>query len=241
MANGLLSKVRAFIPESVMHTYRTRKYGLQYVRRITNGMISLPVYERIYQEVLLLEDADFLEIGGAAGAGTISIAWAMRDSGKKSNVVVVEKCEGGSRDRYGNRQSNLERYQNNMKMFSVSDRVKLFPHFLTFENGNQVAKLIQTERLSGMMLDADGRIHRDFSLFWDRLVDGGLIIIDDYHETLSKKHPRTYALLYQLKEWGYFEETCIVGDTCFGRKPNSDPKQEIDLEFCQSIVDKIGL
>ncbi|MDF1845454.1 MAG: hypothetical protein P1U77_28935, partial [Rubripirellula sp.] len=186
----------------MLHTYRVKRYGLRYVRRVTNGMLNTEIYEQIYAKIQRGPDLDFLEVGGAGGAATIAIAWGKRDAGMKSKVIVVEKFEGGSRDRYGTRQTNYERYQKHMRDFKATSYISLFDNYLTFDNATDVLALRTTKKLAGMMLDADGMIHRDFSLFFNELADDALIVIDDYHETKSEKHARTWRLLNQLIDWG---------------------------------------
>lgn len=233
-------QLRGLIPRALLHNYRTRRYGLAYVRRVCGGMLGTRTYERIYREALTLPDLDFLEIGAAGGAATVALGWAYRDSRKKSGLVVVEKGEGGSRAKFGDKSTNLARLLHNLRQFGVADRVRLFSELLTPENGDQLAELIQTEKLAGMMLDADGRIHRDFGLFWDRLIVGGLIVVDDYHDSLSRKHERTYRLLNQLIDWGYFEPIELVGNTYLGRKPAGTPRP-LDLAGCNEIVELVGV
>lgn len=241
MYNSICGLLRTFVPDWLLHRYRVVRYRFAYVRKVTSGMLAAETYERIYREALSLPDLDFLEIGAAAGAGTVALGWAYRDSRKRSRLVVVEKGEGGSRDQFGDKSANILRLRENLKKFEVLGRVELFTELLTVDNAGELAALIRTPQLAGMMLDADGRIHRDFSLFWERIVPGGMIVVDDYHPSLSRKHERTYRLLNLFIEWGYFEPVELVKDTYIGRKPQTAPTRPFDLQCCEELVEGVGV
>lgn len=218
------------------------------LRSQTNGMLLPIVYKKIYELCYQLPDLDIVEIGGATGAGSISIAWAMNDAQKKSQLIVVEKCEGGTRTDIGGYAENLELIQDHFQNFGARDRITLFPHEVTFENGEEVLKLIKTPQIAAFMHDADGRVDRDFYLFWNRLQPGGLIIVDDYaneakYKPISDRHPTggaksiiTYRLLNQMIQWGLFEPTTKIGKTIFGIKPIGADFSLFNLETCRRIV-----
>ena len=212
-------------------------------------MLSPSTYRLIYNTVRALPDLPIVEIGGAAGAGSIALAWALQDSGKKSKVVAIEKCDGGSRSNYGGYDENLKIIQDNFRRFGVEERIVLYPHGLSFENGHEMADLIETDEIAAFFHDADGRLDRDFYLFWPRLRPGGLIIVDDYEEktsnfqAISKLHPTggakhltTFRLLNQMIDWGLFQIDSIKGNTVLGYKPASADFSRFDMRICQKII-----
>lgn len=150
------------------------------IKEICGGLLPPAVYREMNRRFRDVDALDVVEVGGAAGAGSIAAALALEDAKNPDQLIVVEKCEGGSRTRYGSREKNIERIRANFRTFGVADRVELFPHKLTKENQNEVLNLIQTDKLGGLILDADGRLDRDFPLFWPKLSDGAPIVIDDY-------------------------------------------------------------
>ena len=221
------------------------------IKSENQGMMSQVVYEKIYNSVYNLPDFDIIEIGGGAGAGSIAIARAMQDSAKKSRLIVVEKCEGGSRAAFGDYQTNLNLINSNFKRSGIENIITLFPKKLTYENGNEVISLIKTNKIAALILDADGRIDRDFFLFWPFLVTGGLIIIDDFQDCSkylplystfrrAKKKTLTYRLLNQIIEWGLFGISCVEeGKTVFGYKPQNTDFNKFDLQVCERIVVRV--
>jgi len=221
------------------------------IRRTCCGLCLVSVYREIYARTLVLPDYDIVEIGGAAGAGSVSFALALKDSGKKSNVVVVEKCEGGSRNRYGGYAENLQIIQNNFASFNVADKCTLFPHYLTMENRGEAISLIRTEFIAALGCDADGRIDRDFSAFWPKLMPNALIVIDDFPKALQPrsrrrylrsgrvKHVLTYDLLNKFIEWGLFQPAKRIAETIFGYKPEDANFEKFDSKTCDSIVKSV--
>lgn len=221
------------------------------LRQQTNGMLLPIVYKRIYQLCYKLPDLDIVEVGGATGAASIAIAWAIRDAKKNSKLIVVEKCQGGTRTDIGGYDENLQLIQRHFEDFGVREQLRLFPHELTFEKGDEVIDLIQTPKISAFIHDADGRIDRDFYLFWPLLEPGGLIIVDDYankesYKPISERHPTgsaksmiTYRLLNQIIEWGLFQTTHKIGKTIFGIKPYNADFNRFDRKVCQQIVETV--
>jgi predicted O-methyltransferase YrrM len=221
------------------------------LRQQVNGMLLPIVYKKIYQLCYRLPDLDIVEVGGATGAGSIAIAWAIRDAKKNSKLIVVEKCEGGTRVDIGGYAENLQMIQKHFEDLGVREQLHLFPHELTFDNGKEVIALIKTPEISAFVHDADGRIDRDFYLFWPLLMPGGLIIVDDYaneakYKAISDRHPTggaksmiTHRLLNQIIEWGLFQPTLKIGKTIFGIKPHNADFSRFDLEKCKQIIQEV--
>jgi predicted O-methyltransferase YrrM len=229
----------------------TRNYKFRSLKKRAGGMLGPAVYQKIYELCRQLPDLDIVEIGGAAGAGSISIAWAMKDSLKKAKLIVVEKCEGGSRSDIGGYSENLSLIEKNFETFGVQDKILLYPHEITLENGSDVISLIETREIAAFIHDADGRLDRDFSLFWPILMSGGLMIIDDYvdkatYKPTSDRYPQggiksvmTYRLLNQIIEWGLFEPYDKIKSTIFGYKSSSADYSLFNLDVCRDIIEEI--
>lgn len=164
---------------------------------------------------------------------------------------MIEKCEGGSRIDSGGYAENINIIQQNLKKFGVEEKILLYPHELTFKNGQEVLSLINTSNISALILDADGRLDRDFSIFWPILRPGGLIILDDYrskatYKPMNARHPQggikpvqVYRLLNKIAEWGLFKFTYKMGDVVFGYKPPDADFNRFDLDVCQNIIEEI--
>ncbi|BAY32320.1 hypothetical protein NIES2107_42080 [Nostoc carneum NIES-2107] len=246
------SNFKAFLKNIFLYYEQVTNSKFYHLREQTNGMLLPLVYKKIYQLCLQLPDLDIIEVGGAAGTGSIAIGWSIRDSQKKSKLIVVEKCQGGTRTDVGGYTENLELIQKHFENFGVTEQVRLFPQELTFSNGQEAIALINTPKIAAFIHDADGRIDRDFYLFWPLLQPGGLIIVDDYaneakFQPISDRHPQggaksliTYRLLNQMIEWGLFQTTYKVGKTIFGIKPPHADFSRFNLQTCQKIIAEVN-
>ena len=226
-------------------------YRFYNLRKQTNGMLWPVVYKTMYEQCRNLPDLDIIEVGGATGAGSIAMAWGLKDANKKSQLIVVEKCEGGTRSDVGGYEDNLALIQEHFKKFDANEKITLFPQEVTFDNGKDVISLVQTEEIAAFIHDADGRLDRDFWLFWPLLITNGLIIVDDYadepkYKPISERHPQggtksvmTYRLLNQLIEWGLFKTSKKIGKTIFGYKPADADFSRFDLEVCNQIIEDV--
>jgi len=246
--SGLLRQIL----RKVYHLYGGMMHPRFYeLKAKTHGMLNPMIYRRMYLLAREQPDLDIVEIGGAAGAGSVALALGMKESGKRSGLVVVEKLQGGSRATLGDYQRNLEIINGNFRDFEVGDVVRLYPHEITMENGSEVRALIRTPEIAAFVHDADGRLDRDFSLFWPLLRPGGLIIVDDYANSphfkpISERNPQggiksvmTFRLLNQMIEWGLFRLTRRMGNTAFGIKPVGADFSRFDRQACRRIIEQV--
>ncbi len=245
LAHAKINRLRFRAGGLYERLYYRRFYTLAHAAQ---GMLTARTYRRLYAAIYSLPDLAIIEIGGGAGASSIAIAWAMRDSGKRSKLIVVEKCEDGSRSEFGGYEQNLARITANFAKFGVSDQIRLFPHVLTPDNGDAVKAMVDTSEIAALVIDADGLLDRDFALFWPLLQTGGLMVIDDYeNRTIFKpvsdyyplgggKHLRTFRLLNLMIDWGLFVPNDQIGSTIFGIKPAGADFARFDLEQCKHTL-----
>ena len=135
-----------------------------YVKRRTRGMMAPFAYRELYDLALGLPDLPFVEVGAGAGASSIALARAFRDSGKRAPVVVIEKCTGRSRRQFGGFDDNLRILKRNLSRFGVRDHVRLFTKSFRKANADELFQVIGESAIGGFMHDADGRLDRDFGV-----------------------------------------------------------------------------
>ncbi len=223
-------------------------YRFQALKKLTDGMLDSRVYRRLYNEVQQQPDLDIVEIGGATGTASIVMGWALKEGQRKSKVIVVEKCERGSRTSKGEYAHNISILEANWKRFGVDRQLCLYPHKISLKNGHEVLDLISTPQIAGLVLDADGRIDRDFFLFWPRLREGGLIVVDDVEQGFQRrvrgdgsvevlgKRVLTWRLLNKFVDWGLFEPVWEYHGTVFGKKPIGATFENFDAEWCNAVA-----
>ena len=157
--------LRALLSKGYQHYQAIRYSRFNRPKSETKGMLSRLVYKRKYDAVYQLPDLDIIEVGGALGGGSITIASALRDSGKKSKLIVAEKCQGGSREDVGDYQTNLDVLKGNSEKFGVDASIVIYPKEVTFETGSEVLDLTTQSNLpdwSSMPMDGSTEI---FSCF----------------------------------------------------------------------------
>ncbi len=205
------------------------------IKKKANGMLSIDVYREMYnvaQEAP--QDSIILEIGTAHGAGTISLALGALD---KNKVVSIDKITGGSRDKFGTLEENKSIITNNFKFFGVEKIIDFYVGTST-----EIApKLTENLKLSVLVIDADGAIDRDFELFYNKLLPGSTIIIDDYSNyvrikkdkkitRIDQKFKLTHMLVTFLEQAQLLEKKKVIDDTYFGIKPKN---QNHNVDFSQ--------
>lgn len=230
---------RVMLSPVAMAVKRLRYGRFARMQRATDGMLSPAVYKMIYERAKAAPDLDTIEVGGAGGSGSIAFAWGKIDAGHASRHIVVEKLEGGSRRRYGGFEDNLARFERHLREWGAEEKVELFPHWLTRDNSADLLARVRTGTIAGFMLDADGRLDRDFALFLPIVEPEGFIIVDDYHPTRSWKHALTYRLLNRFRELDLFLIEERRSGTVFGRVHPMADAARIDPDECAQIIESV--
>ena len=197
------------------------------VRYVANGMMAVEVYEYL-MKFAGGAVGDVLEIGTAHGAGTISTALGLPDGVK---MTTVDRLTHGSRAAFGSPEDNAKIIRGNFETFGVENTVDLF-----VGSPQDIAATLDADTKFGMLiLDADGMIDRDIKLFYDRLLPGAPIVIDDCDTEkvrlfgegngtfrVDQKTRLTGLFVDLFVAKGMMETDRVINDTWFGRKPMTD-------------------
>lgn len=198
---------------------------LERVRRRAHGMMPPEVYRALYERARAADGGDLLEIGTSHGAATIALALGLEGSG--GVVHTVDRMEGGSASWYGDRRHNEAVVRENLRAFGVEERVELVVGDVE-RVGPEVAG---RGPFSLLLLDADGAVDRDLRLFYDALIPGAAVIVDDYDPRVKVerrglrslrvdlKHLLTHHLVDFYVGEGLLEAEETVASTFIGRKP----------------------
>ncbi|WP_457093005.1 class I SAM-dependent methyltransferase [Microvirga sp. P5_D2] len=188
-----------------------------------DGMLSPAIYQHIYEAARTSEGGLMVEVGTAHGAATVALALGLRDSGRSGRVVTFGR-------------GHLEIVKRNLRDFGVENLVEV----VMGDVGDTASAVPHSAKISVLMLDADGRIDRDFIEFFNRVVPQGVVIIDDcvdvmrFHRTgfssmaIDAKMRLTYLLLSYFKSKGIISMGCQLRHTYFGEKLCNSP-YEFDL------------
>lgn len=161
------------------------------IKSLTNGYLSPEAYKAIYDCAYQAQSGNMIDIGPAQGGSTISIGLGIRDSGKagKCTVYSIEKCVGSNAlPSLNNQDLNASTLKRNVEQYGLSNICKIL-----VGDVKEVANDINlNESLSLMFIDADGALDRDFKLFYNRLLPGAPIILDDYLNKINHHASERY-------------------------------------------------
>jgi predicted O-methyltransferase YrrM len=162
----------------------------QRVRDKTKGMLNRRVYAAIYVAARSAPAGDFVDIGPAQGGTTIALTLGRRDSGLAGKVYSIDRFAGSAAllDRH-HQGVNVEALKRNVADLGDSSR-----SVILVGRPEEVAAQVDSDGLAGIVIDADGAIDRDFFLFFDRLVSGAAVIIDDYENRINKRATDGYLV-----------------------------------------------
>jgi predicted O-methyltransferase YrrM len=150
---------------------------LEQIRKLS--MLHLDVLLLIYHFAKSCP-GQILEIGAFLGGATMAAALGVRDSGTQKRLVSIEP--GGSlkhpqlpsRDIYRDLQRNLHKHR-------LADLVTLI-NGRSFQPTTIAAahQAIGPDEIGLLIVDADGQVKRDLTLYGKKLADSCAVLIDDY-------------------------------------------------------------
>jgi precorrin-6B methylase 2 len=210
-----------------------RVADFQQIKFAAHGMLDPLVYRRI-AELAAHAHGDILEIGTAHGAATIAAALG---APSRHRIVTIDRFVGGLCGRYGDVDANVRLVRENFANFGVSEKIDL----LVSDVADAASTLPDDQKFGMMIIDADGAIDRDLSLFYDRLSPAAPIVIDDYGSrrvrvvwrrwrqvAVDQKHRLTADLVDYFESKGYIKRNYIVGETWFGQKSATTSTADFD-------------
>lgn len=199
------------------------------LKKQANGMLDADIYQAIHDTAAAVKNGDIVEIGTAHGAATIALAHGLRQTKRETaKIITIDKIAGGSRDAFGDVDENVKIIHENFRAFGVADAIDFY-----LGASDEVAPALPADLKIGLlMLDADGAIDRDFRLFYNSLLPGAPIIIDDYKDgyvrvsqngkrvQIEQKRRITAALVHYFESKNLLQRTCVLNETYFGIKPH---------------------
>jgi predicted O-methyltransferase YrrM len=218
------------------------------------GMLPLAVYRRIYETAAKRDGGTFVEIGTSQGAATIAMALGARAAGKPFRIYSVDEFIVGSRPHGRSPEEKLGVVRRGCEAFGVADAIDTVI--------GSSADLAALPAIDLLLIDADGRIDRDFALLHGRLAADAVVIVDDIDPatyvglrqgrlSFDQKHRATHLLLERFVAAGLLVADAPSGQTGWYRKgpvPLSPGEIELlalpayrELVFATLEVSAVGL
>lgn len=160
------------------------------LKETTNGMLPASIYREMYQRSFEHSRNEIIDIGVGQGPSSIAFALGILHSQRTNKVHVIDQFEQtkGGPHRYcmkdfpeGCRTANTEVFLSHLKSYGVDGPIQTYP------GRTDEVDLDPELRADLLSIDADGHIDRDLTLFFDNLVPGAWIIIDDYANSINKR------------------------------------------------------
>lgn len=224
---------------------------IEQVGNITDCFLTNEVLKAIYEASCNVSRGVYVEIGPAQGGSTLALALGRRAAARDGMIYTADVFTDSSALKTDDVGVNVAVLRSNLAEFGVGDgvRVIVVPR-------EDVATAVPADAAIGLFfVDADGALDRDFAQFYDRILPGAQIILDDCDNRISEeylnytdeslkkyvlkkrsrditdlnpfgKHYTVYRLARTLVELGLVEEIKTVSSTVFFRKVGRKPYAE---------------
>lgn len=145
------------------------------VKKTAHGMLSVQDYETLYRYAAHEAAAgNIVEIGPARGASTIALALGAKASGQVSRVISIDTfLHSHATKTWDDMDANIADLEHNLEAFGCRDIVDVMVA------GQEDWDFIYRTSISLMFIDADGALDRDFKNYYDHLLPGCWVFIDD--------------------------------------------------------------
>jgi predicted O-methyltransferase YrrM len=150
-------------------------------------MMGPEVYQQLHLLAKSLTYGDVLDIGVGQGATTIAYALGM-NHGKVIALDQFFQVRSANPHRFTLKDHPSDAVELNVQVFTA--------HLVRYGVANRVTTLVGTtdamadsvpkSELGILSIDVDGHIDRDLSHFYDRVCEGGMIVIDDYWNGVNR-------------------------------------------------------
>lgn len=172
------------------------------IKKNTNGYLDSTVYEELYNCALQAAKGVIIDIGPAQGGSSICFALAAKENKQIKKIYSIDKFKGSNALKdYYSIENNIMHLHNNLKKYNLQDFVR------TIVAGvDDIKEIVKNESISILFIDADGAIDRDFELFYNQIIDHGIIIVDDYEKKINIQASTRYLKWRSDKEINIFLE-----------------------------------
>lgn len=152
------------------------------IKEKTKGYLSPDVYEEIFKAAKNAPEGAVIDIGPAQGGSTVSLTLGRREAGFVPKIYSLDMFRKSKALRYWEEtDKNIEVLRANLEHYGIADFVKIIA-----VGDKDPRDAIGDQPVSVMFIDADGALDRDFSLYYQQVVPGGAIILDDVKDVYNK-------------------------------------------------------
>lgn len=194
------------------------------IKCFCNGMMTSEIYRKIFSLCKNIDSGSVLELGTAGGGSIISAGLGLKAGGKNLKAYSIDKFISGSWGEDLDSDVNYQTVSNRLSTFDVSGFVTLIKARL--DNFSEYKSSLNS--VSFLIIDADGKIHRDLFNLMTLCRDRTLLLIDDYQQlvrlnqhknmswTVCWKKIKTWDVVNQLIEFNVIEKIELLDGAFLG-------------------------
>ncbi|MEA3002279.1 MAG: Methyltransferase domain [Sphingomonadales bacterium] len=184
-----------------------------------HGLMSAPVYRRLYETAAHCGGDTIVEVGTFRGAATLALALGAQAAGLPFRLLTADLLRLGVGARGATLEERIAELSDRFTRFGVSQAVR-FVH----GSSADLAAQCDPRDIHLLLLDGGGRIEQDLALLWERMTPGCIIVIDDVDDltivrrgwrtaTVDQKHRLSKALVDRFTDAGLLVPVGQVGIT----------------------------
>ena len=144
------------------------------IARVAKGKMLRENYSDLYQEAMKLGKGTVVEIGPAGGAGTIVLGLAAKQNPDIERIITIDAFQNSrSIKSLYNIEENIEDLRKNLASFDCGEKVTIMVA------GHEDWEKIREGPVTMLVIDADGGLDRDFSNYYNLLIPGATVFVDD--------------------------------------------------------------
>ena len=198
------------------------------IMRTAHAMMQRRNYQALFEAAMELEGGAIVEIGPSRGASTIFLALAAKHNPAIERVISIDAFKGSaSLKSFDDVETNVEELRSNLACFDCADEVTIMVA------DQEDWGLIDRSPISFLFIDADGRLDRDFSRYYNRLAPHATVFIDDCELMLN-----VHAKGRNIRDRTGYTDDPVVDAGAFLERPAPLGKEYLTKCFVEYLVSR---
>lgn len=158
------------------------------IKELTHGYLEVDNYQLMYKYALNAPSGCIVDIGPAQGGSTICFAHAKMKNKNLGMIYSIDKYRGSSAlYDYEDINKNVRKLKQNLALYGLEDLSVPLVY-----GRDDIHSILEGKKISVLFIDADGAIDRDMESYINNVVEGGIIIIDDYELKINVQAATRY-------------------------------------------------
>jgi predicted O-methyltransferase YrrM len=154
------------------------------VQSITDALLGVAELRALHDAARAAPAGVYVEIGPAQGGSSLAIALGRKSAGRTDMFYTADVFTTSNALKSADVDTNVDVLKSNLKAFGVHGNVEV----IVVPRQDPAQVIPADSEIGFLFIDADGALDRDFAAFYDRVVPGGTIVLDDCKDIKSEKY-----------------------------------------------------